>query len=390
MKLKNILYSMMLGTAVLTSATSCVSDLDQYPQTETTSKDVYTSLANYEAVLGKIYAAMVTSGQGKGGDNKDMSSVLNGGSGFDYMRMFFNLQECGTDELASTWLTGEQTTGLTYLSWDANDAWVSDMYYRIYYNIALCNEFLRNANGASFSGEDEVKMKEYKAEVRFMRALFYFHALDLYRNIPMVTENDPVGSFIPPRYTPQQTFDYIESELKDCVGDMLPASTCPYGQASQGAAYTLLAKLYLNSEVYTGVAKYAECKEACEKVMDMGYSLESDYSKLFNADNDKRTNEIIFALPVSAEHTVSWGSSTYLVCGQVSMSNANQNVADYGVTAGWSEFRLRPEFVDKFTQTDIDGNGDKRCKFFTNGQSKDISSMTTETAGYLSEKWSNL
>lgn len=390
MKLKNILYSMMMGTAVLTGTTSCVSDLDQYPHTETTSKDVYTSLANYEAVLGKIYAAMVTSGQGKGGDNKDMESVLNKGAGFDYMRMFINMQECGTDEFASTWLTGEQTTGLTYLSWDANDAWVSDMYYRIYYNIALCNEFLRNANSASFSGADAEKMKEYKAEVRFMRALFYYHALDFYRNIPMVTENDPVGSYIPPRYTPQQTFDYIESELKDCVGDMLPASTCPYGQASQGAAYTLLAKLYLNSEVYTGVPKYTECKEACWKVMNMGYSLESNYSKLFNADNDKRTNEIIFALPVSAEHTVSWGSSTYLVCGQVSMSNANQNVADYGVTAGWSEFRLRPEFVDKFTQTDIDGNGDKRCKFFTNGQSKDISSMTTETAGYLSEKWSNL
>lgn len=380
----------MMGTAVLTGTTSCVSDLDQYPHTETTSKDVYTSLANYEAVLGKIYAAMVTSGQGKGGDNKDMESVLNNGSGFDYMRMFINMQECGTDEFASTWLTGEQTTGLTYLSWDANDAWVSDMYYRIYYNIALCNEFLRNANSASFSGADAEKMKEYKAEVRFMRALFYYHALDFYRNIPMVTENDPVGSYIPPRYTPQQTFDYIESELKDCVGDMLPASTCPYGQASQGAAYTLLAKLYLNSEVYTGVAKYAECKEACDKVMSMGYSLESDYSKLFNADNDKRTNEIIFALPVSAEHTVSWGSSTYLVCGQVSMSNANQNVADYGVTAGWSEFRLRPEFVDKFTQTDIDGSGDKRCKFFTNGQSKDVTSMTDETAGYLSEKWSNL
>ena len=390
MKLKNILYSMMLGTAVLTGTTSCVSDLDQYPHTETTSKNVYTSLANYEAVLGKIYAAMVTSGQGKGGDNKDMESVLNSGSGFDYMRMFINMQECGTDDFASTWLTGEQTTGLTYLSWDANDAWISDMYYRIYYNIALCNEFLRNANSASFSGVDAEKMKEYKAEVRFMRALFYYHALDFFRYIPMVTENDPVGSFIPPRYTPQQTFDYIESELKDCVGDMLPASTCPYGQASQGAAYTLLAKLDLNSEVYTGVAKYTECKEACEKVMNMGYSLESDYSKLFNADNDKRTNEIIFALPVSAEHTVSWGASTYLVCGQLSMSNANQNVADFGATSGWSEFRLRPEFVDKFTQTDIDGNGDKRCKFFTNGQSKDISDMTTEAAGYLSEKWSNL
>lgn len=385
----------MMGTVVLTSATSCVSDLDQYPQTETTSKDVYTNIANYEAVLGKIYAAMVTSGQGKGGDNKDMASVLNGGSGFDYMRMFINMQECGTDEFASTWLTGEQTTGLTYLSWDANDAWVSDMYYRIYYNIALCNEFLRNANAASFSGEDEMKMKEYKAEVRFMRALFYYHALDFYRNIPMVTENDPVGSYIPPRSTPQQTFDYIESELKDCVGDMLPASTCPYGQASQGAAYTLLAKLYLNSEVYTGVAKYAECKEACEKVMNMGYSLEGDYSKLFNADNDKRTNEIIFALPVSATHTVSWGASTYLVCGQLSMSNANQAPGDFGATSGWSEFRLRPEFVDKFSDSDIyaqgeQPKGDVRAKFFTAGQSKDVASMTDETTGYISEKWSNL
>lgn len=394
MKIKNILYTMMMGTAVLTCATSCISDLDQYPQTETTSKDVYTSLANYESVLGKIYASMVTSGQGKGGDNKDMESVLNSGNGFDYMRMFINLQECGTDEFASTWLTGEQTTGLTYLTWDANDAWVSDMYYRIYYNIALCNEFLRNANAASFTGEDEVKMKEYKAEVRFMRALFYYHALDLYRNIPMVTENDPVGSFIPPRYTPQQTFDYIESELKDCVNDLLPASTCPYGQASQGAAYTLLAKLYLNSEVYTGVAKYAECKGACEQVMNMGYSLESDYSKLFNADNDKRTNEIIFALPVSATHTVSWGSSTYMVCGQLSMSNANQTPGDFGATSGWSEFRLRPEFVDKFEESDIysqgeDAKGDVRAKFFTNGQSKDVASMTDETTGYLSEKWSN-
>ena len=385
----------MMGTAVLASTTSCVSDLDQYPQTETTSKDVYTNLANYEAVLGKIYAAMVTSGQGKGGDNKDMESVLNDGSGFDYMRMFLNMQECGTDEFASTWLTGEQTTDLTYLSWDANDAWVSDMYYRIYYNIALCNEFLRNANGASFSGNDEVKMKEYKAEVRFMRALFYYHALDLYRNIPMVTEQDPVGSFIPPRATPQETFDYIESELKDCIGDMLPASSCPYGQASQGAAYTLLAKLYLNSEVYTGVAKYAECKAACQQVMNMGYSLESDYSKLFNADNDKRTNEIIFALPVSAEHTVSWGASTYLVCGQLSLSNANQTPGDFGAESGWSEFRLRSQFVDKFNESDIyaqgeEAKGDKRAKFFTNGQNKDVTSMTDETTGYLSEKWSNL
>lgn len=390
MKIKNILYTTIIGATVLATTSGCISDLDQYPQLETTSKDVYTSVANYEAVLGKIYASMVTTGQGKGGDNRDMTSVLDEGKGFDYMRMFMNLQECGTDEMASTWLTGEQTTGLTYLSWDANDAWVSDMYYRIYYNIALCNEFLRNAQSATFtSTDDQAKMTQYQAEVRFMRALFYYHALDLYRNIPMVTEADPVGSFIPPLSTPQQTFAYIEAELTDCAPHLLPPQTCPYGQASQGAAYTLLAKLYLNSQTFTGQDRYAQCKEACQKVMNMGYTLEPQYSKLFNADNHLRTNEIIFALPVSAQHTISWGTSTYMVCGQLSMSNANQNPDLFGVALGWSEFRLRPQFVDKFTQTDIDGNADTRCTFFTTAQSKDITSMTDAASGYLSQKWSN-
>ena len=91
------------------------------------------------------------------------------------MRCFFNLQECGTDEVASTWLSGDNVTGLTYLSWDANDPWVSDMYYRIYYNIALCNEFLRNATDekiAQFTDQEQTEIRIYRAEARFMRALF--------------------------------------------------------------------------------------------------------------------------------------------------------------------------------------------------------------------------
>lgn len=80
-----------------------------------------------------------------------------------------------------------------------------------------------------------------------------------------------------------------------------------------------MAKLYLNAEVYINTPKYTECISACKEVIKQGYSLEDDYSKLFNADNDKRTaNEIIFTLPVDATHTVSWGSSTYIVCGAVS------------------------------------------------------------------------
>ena len=383
--IKTYIYKAFTVAALLVGMGACTADLDQYPHTETTSQNVYTTVENYEAVLGKIYAAMVTNGQGKGGENSDLSSNM----GYDYMRCFFNLQEAGTDEVASTWLTGDKTTDITYLSWDADDPWVADMYYRIYWNITLTNEFLRNCGDekiGSFSESDQKNLRRYRAEARFMRALFYYHALDLYRDIPFVSENDPVGSYTPPRYTPQQTFDFIEYELKDAVTDLAPAESCPYGEASQGAAYTLLAKLYLNAKTYIGTEKYTECIDACQKAMAQGYSLEKDYAKLFNADNDKRTNEIIFALPVDPVHTVSWGSTTYVICGEVSNTSADQVPSDYGVVVGWGMFRARGELPAMFS----DGDKDKRYMFFTTNQTQYLDAIDDQTNGYFVEKWTNV
>ena len=98
------------------------------------------------------------------------------------------------------------------------------MYYRIYYNNALCNEVLRNATDAQtaqFTDQEQTEIRFYRAEARFMRALFYGHALDLFRNIPFVTENDPLVGYLPPRNTAQQIFDYIESELNAIKDEML-------------------------------------------------------------------------------------------------------------------------------------------------------------------------
>ena len=127
-----------IAAAALTLNTACTDDLNQYPHNETTSEQVYTNVQNYEAVLGKIYASMTATGQESSG--VDYAS----NHGENYMRMFINLQEGPTDEMAYTWLTGDDMTNISYMKWDANDTWVSDMYYRIYYNITLCNEFLRN------------------------------------------------------------------------------------------------------------------------------------------------------------------------------------------------------------------------------------------------------
>ncbi len=379
--MKNItLYIIALG---LIFFASCESDLDQYPNAETTAEDVYTSAENYKAVLGKLYVSFVINGQERGGGNSDLSS----NNGQDYMRSFFNLQECGTDEVASTWLEGDFVNDLTYLSWDANDPWVADMYYRIYYNITLANEFLRNAtdaNIAKFTDEEQEEIRQYRAEARFLRALFYYHAMDLYRNIPFVTEDDPVGAYAPPRYEAKDVFAYIESEIQDIEDDLLGANEQEYGRATKGAAYTLLAKMYLNAEVYVGEAHYTECITYCNKVMGEGYSLEGDFQKLFNADNDLRTNEIIFPLPVDATHTVSWGSTTYMVCGSVSNTSDYQDPADYGVESGWGMFRVRGELPAKFDETD------GRNLFFTEGQTQYLEAIDNQSYGYFTTKWTNL
>ncbi|WP_036878189.1 RagB/SusD family nutrient uptake outer membrane protein [Xylanibacter oryzae] len=380
--MKKIIYTMILAAGVF-STTACVDELDQTPHTEITSGDVYTSAANYKSVLAKVYASYVIAGQEKGGGNKDIATT----SGYDYMRCYFNMQECGTDEMASTWLEGDKVKDISYLTWDASDPWVSDTYYLIYQTIDYANEFLRNAtddNISKFSDSDRALIKQYRAEARFLRALSYYHAMDLYRNIPFVTEKDEVGSFTPPRYTSSQIFDYIESELKDIDGDLLDRSEAEYGRATKGAAWTLLAKMYLNAEIYTGKARYSDCITYCNKVIGDGYSLEGDYSKLFNADNQKRTNEIIFPLSVDATHTVSWGATTYIVCGEVD-GNSSENPLTYGVKSAWSMFRLRGELTSLFA------SGDKRAMFYTKGQSQYLDTgIDTQTNGYLMTKYRNL
>src|SRR5690606_1846712 len=147
------------------------------------------------------------------------------------------------------------------------------------------NEFLRNAGDdkiAGFSDSEKSEIQSFKAEARFLRALAYTHAMDLYGNVPFVQETDPVSAFFPQRIMRSDLFDFIEKELV-AISDILPApKQNQYGRVSRGASWALLAKNYLNAEIYTGKARYNDCVTYSKKVIDAGYTLESDYKKLFN------------------------------------------------------------------------------------------------------------
>lgn len=360
---------------LLLACTACTGDLDLSPEGDKTAAEVYGTTEGCQMALTKIYASYVTVGQAK--ENLGDFSTNNG---YDLMRGYVNMQEMPTDEMAPSWLEHDHQDGLCYIKWTADDPWVSDVYYRLYYTIALANDYIANTKN---NGNQTVQ--QYVGEARFLRALAYYMVLDLYGKGPFVDENTGIGSYIPEAYTNKQLFDYIEGELK-AIADNLPTkSSVEYGRASSGAAYALLAKLYLNAEVYGGGNHYADCVAACDKVIAQGYTLEEDYQKLFNADNDKRTNEIIFSLNVDATNTVTWGATTYLVCGAIGNSN-NQDATAYGAASGWGSFRARGELTSLFEE------GDCRALFWTNDSKQyfEGNPIDNQGFGWFGCKYTNL
>ena len=367
--------------AFLTLAvSSCTGDLDQTPVIGTTSANVYSSLDGYSSVLAKIYGSYSLIGAERGGGSADMDSER----GQDLMRVLFNLQELPTYEGAYKYLSGDNLTDIAYMNWGATDPWISDAYYRLYYVISLANEFLRYCGEDAIAGFDEATRSEirtYAAEARFMRAYSYSWVLDLFGQGPYVDQDTPMTGFIPEAYNSTQLYDYIIREL-DEIAEILPANP-NYARAGKGAAYALAARVALNGEVYTGTSHATDAISYCNKVMALGYSLESDYAKLFNADNDKRTNEVIFAFATDNANSATWGSATYIIAG--SCSTSGDYAAAYGIGTAWGNFNVQGEITSLF------GDGDRRFMFETADQSQYFTgAIESADQGYWSSKWTNL
>lgn len=270
MKLYSKLFCMALLSAGLLCP-SCVGDLDVTPidpSTNTVDKAL-TSQADFEAFLAQCYTGLATSGSyGPNGDSN--ISGLDGGQS-QYFRGMFHLNEYTTDECVVGW--NDQTIqDLHGLSWTASDTFIAALYYRIFYQISMYNEFIRQARATSLEfAEKEV----YIAEARALRALSYYHAIDMFGSVPFADETAAVGSQNPPRIERAELFTWLETELKDIIDNSaLPqARTNEYGRINKGGARMILAKLYLNAEVYTGTARYEECAQVCRQLVNDGYSL---------------------------------------------------------------------------------------------------------------------
>ena len=368
------IFSAVAAAAMLTA---CVGDLNTIPlnKTDVTSETAYgADEEGYVQGLTKIYFQLVS-------NNTQDLQVADGGAS-EFIRAFWSTQEVTADAAKCAW--GDAwVNDLNNNTWKGdvlNDA-VYAVYVRTLQGITYVNEYLRQTSEENLSLRgctDAVKAKvqEYRAEARFLRAYYYWAAMDTFGQVPFSTENTQFGGgYNPPQQPREYIFNYIVEELNDLASDAsaMPAAQSNYPRADKGSVLGLLARVYLNAEVYTGTAMWAEAKATCEKIYALGYKLAPTHAELFRGDNGENPDakgEFLFAASYDAENTQSYGGTTYLTLSTLSGDDGAVNIT--GINGGWAGNRVPYEYVAKFF-TDVknanyeDGtytNTDKRADYF--------------------------
>ena len=371
---------------------SCMDDLNVIPKDPSiiTDQIFNDNPGAYEQNLGKIYAGLSVSGPTDAGSS-DIQG-LDAGYG-QYMRAYWVMQQITTDEAVLKWGDAgipELVTG----TWNSSNQFIRAMCLRIAYQSRVASEFLNVTTENKLNDRGQANMipqvKVFRAEARFLRALSYFHAIDFFGNFGFLDENTTLGA-LPVQKNRAELFEYVESELLAIIPDLKDPRTNEYGRVDKAAAWFLLAKLYLNSQVWTGNDRNADCIKMCENVINAGYSIGENYNYLFLADNktNSSANEFIFLIPQDGLHLQAYGCMTFVIQAQTLSSYMSNDVPEElrvntGV-GGWNGATIRPELYRKFDAAD------RRGMFFTEGHSLDLTEMNSDTKiGYGVTKFRNV
>jgi len=390
--MKTYIKNIIPATAFLLAVgfTSCTKDLDVTPINPNLNTEIQP-----EALFNKCYANIAVAGNGGANGDSDVDGIDGGTSG--YVRQMWNAQELTSDEAICGW-GDEGIANFCFNTYDASHPMLRGYYYRLYTGISFCNQYLQE-----FSDYNATMT----AEIRFIRALNYYLLMDGWGNVPFVTS---ISSDKPVQYTRQQVYDFVESELLE-IEPQLSAATAKkssdagYGRVDKAADWLLLARLYLNAEVYSGTAQWAKAAEYAKKVMDSSYKLNttgagkwSAYQMLFMGDNGETSAayEAVFPILQDGVRTTSWGTSLFLI--------ASTHDADMDDTCGTSEYwggnRARPDLAMKFfpnldapeaAPADVaKAAGDDRAILDTRGRSAANDDVNTFKNGFAVAKFTNL
>jgi hypothetical protein len=349
--MKNLIKQLVFILTISIFMVSCHDDLNQSPidPDSFTEEDVFVNATQAKGALAKLYASLALTGQAGPAGDADIADIDEGFSQFT--RMLFNLNELTTDHAVVGW--GDPgLPDLHGMYWSGSNDFTAAMYLRLAQEVSFCNSFIANATALT-----ETEVQAYLAEARFLRAYAYYNLIDLYGNVPLVTE---ITTALPEQSNRQELFTFVESELLEIADLLAPDGSNEYGRVDQVAAWALLSRLYLNAEVWTGQAKFTEAVTYSAMVMNSSYTINTNdangngtaYDELFLADNDTNgaQNEFIFALNFDGLQSQTYGGSTFLVHASI---GGNMNASEFGVNGGWGGLRTTKNLVNQFA-VDID------------------------------------
>ena len=258
--------------------------------------------------------------------------------------------ECGTDMLivpqrGGDWLDGGEWHRMHRHTWAADDNCFNHWWTNIYANgISTCNRLIYE-----FESLEGVDVKPALAELRALRALYYYWLIDKYGNVPIVDDfNGPSKPFTSPR---KDVYDFIEKELVESMPDLSKETGLPfYGRINYFTAQMILAKLYVNAQVYTGEAQWEKTLVACDSIINSGkYNLSADFFSNFIADASG-SQEIIMGVPY--DQIEAPGFEIHLFTLHYSLQQP------FGfISATWNGICFQESFFNLFAENDLRRNG---------------------------------
>lgn len=242
-------------------------------------------------------------------------------------------------------------------TWTSEDEGVREGWSRTYAGINTCNRILSQIEEGRLEMAADIE-ENIVAELKVLRASYYYILVDLYGNVPIVT--DFKDTSLPTQSTRKQVFDFVIKELNDNIDKL---SETPrgyyYGRFNKWAAHTLLAKMYLNAKIWAEKSSWTDCAEElqlcidhCDKIIEFAgqsgeYELEVNQKNVFVTRNEG-SKEIIFALPFDNIYVTDWNAFDFHM-----YTLAPENQVTYKLLhRPWGGVCAIPQFIDSFDPDD--------------------------------------